>query len=108
MKLLLVTVWVSAEGHSGLTVTYPSPAYTCVQALQPKDTIVAVQRRQEALLKRCTEVNDVLPDFCALVETRYAQMAAKVKTTAPLLKKMQGDLLAIQRALQTMKKRLEA
>lgn len=106
MKLLLVSIWVNTEGDSGVAVTYPAPAYICVQALQPKDTIVAVQRRQEALLKRCTEVNDVLPDFCALVETRYAQMAARVRTTAPLLRKMQGDLLAIQRALQTMKKRL--
>ena len=108
MKLLVIAIRVDIEGNCEVKVTYPSPSFTCVQALQPKSTILAVQRRQEGLLKRCIEVNDLLPEFCTLVESRYAQMAGRVKTTVPLLRKLQGDLFAIQRSLLVLKKRLGA
>lgn len=106
MRVVAVNIHVEVSGECRVQVDYPPLAYTCVQALQPKDTIVSVQRRQEGLLKRCTEINDVLPDFCELVEAKWAQMAARVKTTAPLLRRMQADLFAIQRSLHTLKRRL--
>lgn len=108
MKLLVIAIHVDMEGNCEVEMTYPYPSFTCVQALQPKSTIVAVQRRQEGLLKRCIEANDLLPEFCELVESRYTQMAGRVKTTAPLLRKMQGDLFAIQKSLLVLKKRLGA
>jgi hypothetical protein len=106
MKSLTVLIDVDAEGNCALEVTYPPYNYTCIQALQPKDTISKIQKQQAKMLKRCTEVNDVLPELCDVAESKYVNLSTRLKVTLPLLKRMQADLFAVQKSLMALKKKL--